>query len=150
VQTLKSLASIADDSDAIQYLNEHNWDLEKAAEAVLSAKSGDDDDGLILAGSEKISYQEGNSGRNSKVLSSNDALLLVTMPDSRVNTFPMKGTDTFWGLYGQLVRAEPDLTRKNFTFVLPNGHKLQEHEFNQNFQACGCVPEAKIQVVFLQ
>ncbi|ETO06627.1 hypothetical protein RFI_30762, partial [Reticulomyxa filosa] len=126
VRTLRSLASLNTDEDAVHYLNEHQWDLEKAAEAVFALNS---DPQITM--------------KNKKV---DSALILLLLPDNTTHTFDMQASQTFWELYGQTLRVAPELRRKNFTFVLPDGVALQENEFNQTLEHCGCAPEGSVKV----
>jgi len=148
---LKSLASLNTNEDAIQYLNDNQWDLEKAVEAVFTAKGNADASPVAEVSIdldvngysvEDIYRQPDEKGI------SNKALILLVLPDNRTHTCNLEASDTFWGLYGQALRAFPELSRKNITFVLPDGHKLQENEYNQSLESCGCAPEGSVKIIF--
>ncbi|ETO30058.1 hypothetical protein RFI_07062 [Reticulomyxa filosa] len=153
----KGLTSLNNDDDAVQYLSEHEWDLEKTVEAVLSSKN---DDQLTLADldveveieAEANGGQEGNdnASHSPKSISIQEkTLILLLLPDNTAHTFDMKASDTLWDLYARVLQSSPQLSQKNFTFVLQDGQKLQEREFDQTLENCSCVPQGSVQVFFV-
>jgi len=76
------------------------------------------------------------------------ALILLVLPDKTTHTIDMKGSNTFWQLYGKVFEVSPSMGGKNFAFVLSDGYKLEENEYNQTLANSGCAPEGSVTVVF--
>lgn len=139
VSTFMSFTGQTDREKARKSLIAHEWDLEAAAQKEFASSPN-------VMKEDKVEGGEG--GPYQSVVSADKAVVRIVLPDNRQYTYQMDGGDTFWGVYGRLVSAVPELASKSFTFEMANGHTLSEGEFNQELAQAGLVPKGELKVKY--
>merc|ERR1712173_555255 len=154
VDTFMTFTSITDKQVARQLLEDTHWDLEAATQKQFTSSP---DIGNLAQGAfasegnvgQSIDMDQMNNGNNYQQATPK-AVIRIMLPDNRQYTYQMDAHDTFWGVYGRLLQAVPELQNKpGFNLELKaTGHTMKESEFDQTLQQAGLVPNGEIVVKY--
>merc|ERR1712087_301862 len=144
---------------ARKFLEDTHWDLEAATQKQFTSSpdighlAHDALEGQSLDMDQMNGNQGGNqmgNGNNSYQNATPKAVIRIMLPDNRQYTYQMDAHDTFWGVYGRLLQAVPELQNKpGFNLELKaTGHTMKESEFDQTLQQAGLVPNGEIVVKY--
>jgi len=122
INAFREISGLKDEQETRSILEEFDWDVDKAYSSQYSSV-------------ENVNNNNNNVNDNNMNNNNNNGLnLKLTLPDHRQFSYRMPIDGTFWEVYGFLVQSVPELTQKQFTFKLPNGHQMNESEFDQTLQ----------------
>mmetsp|Transcript_59504 Transcript_59504/g.72838 ORF Transcript_59504/g.72838 Transcript_59504/m.72838 type:complete len:285 (+) Transcript_59504:66-920(+) len=148
INDLMSALSIQDRNKAQELLIENNWNVEQAADKAFSQISSKN---IFASNTNNGSNNNGSTYGNN--INNNQQQMMseirIILPDNRQYKYNLPAKDTFWDVYSKLVISVPEYTNKAFTFILPNGHKLSENEFDSTLLLCNLVPKGDIKVQFV-